>query len=229
MTDSAEVPKGPQATYEFHFAPDGTSFTVRENLVDILERELLGPIHGPEELLPFSPRSQYLVGYIAPVKLTSALSSEDEAEGTADRGSLVEARVDEEALVEGRGVPAFAVDEGEADAEDDDAEDRAPKQGLMIPSSMGLRFQVPVDLESFVVTATWGTYETVETDKVTKAGRPLRDFQRIPVEESRTVRISDLTQGETITVPLRDSIGLRIDRVRRPDVRASARRDRVVQ
>lgn len=211
MTDSAEVPKGPQATYEFHFAPDGTSFTVRENLVDILERELLGPIHGPEELLPFSPRSQYLVGYIAPVKLTSALSSEDEAEGTADRGSLVEARVDEEALVEGRGVPAFAVDEGEADAEDDDAEDRAPKQGLMIPSSMGLRFQVPVDLESFVVTATWGTYETVETDKVTKAGRPLRDFQRIPVEESRTVRISDLTQGETITVPLRESIGLRID------------------
>ena len=26
------------------------------------ERELLGPIHGPEEVLPFSPRSQYLVG-----------------------------------------------------------------------------------------------------------------------------------------------------------------------
>jgi hypothetical protein len=211
MTESPEITRGPQATYELNHEPDGTSFTVRENLVDVLERELLGPIHGPHELLPFNPRSQYLVGYIAPVKLTSALSAEDEAEGTADRGSLVEARVDEEALAEGRGVPSFAVDEGEADAEDDDAEDRAPKQGLMIPSSMGLRFQVPVDLESFVVTATWGTYETVETDKVTKAGRPLRDFQRIPVEESRTVRISDLTQGETITVPLRESIGLRID------------------
>ena len=44
---------------------------------------------------------------------------------------------------------------GEADATDDDAEDRAPKQGLMIPSSMGLRFQVPPDLKAFTVTATW--------------------------------------------------------------------------
>ena len=66
----------------------------------------------------------------------------------------------------------------EADAEDDDAEDRAPKQGLMIPASMGLRFQVPADLVSFTVTASWGTYETVETDQVTKAGRPVRHYQR---------------------------------------------------
>jgi hypothetical protein len=211
MTDATDTANRPQASYELTFQPDGTSFAVRENLVDILERELLGPIHGPEEVLPFNPRSQYLVGYIAPVKLTDATSSEEQAEVTTDRGSLVEARVDEEALVEGRGVPAFSADEGEADTEDDDAEDRAPKQGLMIPSSMGLRFQVPADLESFVVTATWGTYETIETDKVTKAGRPLRDFQRIPVKESRVVRISELTQGTTTTVPLRESIGLRID------------------
>jgi Helicase conserved C-terminal domain len=211
MTDPAEVSRGPQATYHLHHEPDGTSFTVRENLVDVFERELLGPIHGPEEVLPFSPRSQYLVGYIAPVKLTAAMSSDDQTDETADRGSLIEARVDEEAVADGRGVPSFAIDEGEADAEDDDAEDRAPKQGLMIPSSMGLRFQVPADLESFVVTATWGTYETIETDKVTKAGRPLRDFQRVPVEESRIVRMEDLAQGTTTTVPLRDSIGLRID------------------
>ena len=30
--------------------PDGPSLTARENLVDILERELLGPINGPEEI-----------------------------------------------------------------------------------------------------------------------------------------------------------------------------------
>ncbi len=54
---------------------DGTSFTVRENLVDILERELPGPINGDDELLPFSPRQQYLVGLIAPVKLTSTSGS----------------------------------------------------------------------------------------------------------------------------------------------------------
>ena len=55
-------------TYQLAHVPDGTSYTVRENLVDILERELLGPTGGPEELLPVSPRQVYLVGHIAPTK-----------------------------------------------------------------------------------------------------------------------------------------------------------------
>lgn len=61
-----------EAAYRLTYQPDGTSITVRENLVDILARELLGPIRGPQEVLPFSPRSQYLVGHLAPVKLTGA-------------------------------------------------------------------------------------------------------------------------------------------------------------
>lgn len=35
----------------------------------------------------------------------------------------------------------------------------------MIPASMGLRFQVPPDLVSFTVTASWITYETVESGR----------------------------------------------------------------
>lgn len=77
---------------------------------------------------------------------------------------------------------------------------------------MGLRFQVPPDLEAFTVTASWGTYESVQTDKVTKAGRPIRHFQRIPVEEPRTIRLADLAAGQTTTIPLRDTICLRVDR-----------------
>ncbi|MBI5340556.1 MAG: helicase [Mycolicibacterium rufum] len=212
MTIAVERAEEPGSTYELTFEPDGSSFTVRENLVDILERELLGPIHGPDELLPFSPRSQYLVGYIAPVRLTGATAGNgDVAEGT-ERGELAEARADENAATEGRGIPAFAADDGEADAADDDAEDRAPKQGLMIPSSMGLRFQVPPDLEAFTVTASWGTYESVQTDRVTKAGRPIRHFQRLPIEEPRIIRLADLDAGQTTTIPLRDTICLRVDR-----------------
>lgn len=79
-----------------------TSITVRENLVDILARELLGPIRGPQEVLPFSPRSQYLVGHLAPVKLTGAALIDDNA---------VQARANAEALAEGGGVPAYAADE----------------------------------------------------------------------------------------------------------------------
>jgi hypothetical protein len=40
----------------------------------------------------------------------------------------------------------------------------------MIPASMGLAVPGAGGLESFNVTASWGTYESVETDEVTKAG-----------------------------------------------------------
>jgi hypothetical protein len=197
-----------QASYELSYDLDGSSYAVRENLVDIVQRELLGPSRGSEERLPFSPRSQYLVGHIAPVKLVGSATT---SPGDSDGGDLIEVRTDDVGATEGRGVPAYAADETEADAEDDDAEDRAPKQGLMIPASMGLRFQIPSDLEAFRVVASWGTYETVETEKVSKAGRPIRAYQRTPVEEPRTIRLADLTHGQTATVPLRESIALRID------------------
>ncbi len=199
--------------YVLNHDADGTSFTVRENLVDILERELLGPINGPDELLPFSPRQRYLLGLIAPVKLTSTSASGlDQPEAN----DLTEVRLDE-GYTEGRGVPTVSADEGGAETEDDDVEDRAPKQGLMIPASMGLRFQVPTDLASFTVTASWGTYETVETDKVNKAGRPVRQYQRTPVEEGRTVALHDSKPGHTTTIVLRDAICLRIDRYDDPE------------
>ncbi|WP_084675257.1 DISARM system helicase DrmA [Microbacterium sp. oral taxon 186] len=204
---NAQTPAGSE--YVLNFPTNGSSFGVRENLVDILERELLGPIHGEEELLPFSPKQMYLVGLVAPVKLTDIGSSVLDQD---DADDLAEVRLDEDGVTEGRGVPTVAADESEADAEEDDVEDRAPKQGLMIPASMGLRFQVPSVLPSFEVTASWGTYETVETDEVTKAGRPVRKYQRTPVEERRTISLRSLIPGRTETVVLRDAICLRIDR-----------------
>ena len=113
--------------YRLRHEPDGTSFVVRENLVDILERELLGPIHGSTELLPFSPRSQYLVGLIAPVKLTSGASaakSDDEID--SERGHLIESRMAADGV---RGVPAAGADETEAEAEGDDPGRQGPKAG----------------------------------------------------------------------------------------------------
>ncbi|SMD11192.1 DISARM system helicase DrmA [Lentzea albidocapillata] len=213
MTEATTETSAAQASYELSYELDGSSYAVRENLVDILQRELLGPSHGPEETLPFSPRSQYLVGHIAPVKLVGSATA---SPGDSDGGDLIEVRTDGDGMAEGRGVPAYAADDTEADAEDDDAEDRAPKQGLMIPASMGLRFQVPGDLEAFRVIASWGTYETVETEKVSKAGRPIRGYQRTPVEETRTIRLADLVHGQTATVQLKESIVLRIDRYNDP-------------
>ena len=203
---------GSSKDYALEFDLDGGSLAVRDNLVDILDRELLGPIHGPDEVLPFSPRSQYLVGQIAPVKLSGVVVEEiADTEGLGEE-PLVEERTDIVAASEQRGVPAYSADKTEADAEGDDPDDRTPKQGLMIPASMGLRFQVPLDLESFLVTASWGTYASVESEEVTKDGKPIRHYQRTPVEESRKVVMADLAPGRTTTIPLRDSIVLRVDR-----------------
>jgi hypothetical protein len=209
MTDGIEGTVTADSGYGLNYTMDGTSVRVRENLVDILERELLGPINGEQELLPFSPKQQYLVGLIAPVKLTGTTVSELEQD---DADDLAEVRLDEDGVAEGRGVPTVASDDSDADTEDDDAGDRTPRQGLMIPASMGLRFQVPMDLGSFDITATWGTYDTVETDEVSKAGHPIRKYQRTPVEEVRTIALADLTPGRTETIVLRDAICLRIDR-----------------
>ncbi|HEX5121509.1 MAG TPA: DISARM system helicase DrmA [Pseudonocardiaceae bacterium] len=209
MADATIETSGAQASYELNYDLDGSSYAVRENLVDIVQRELCGPIHGPEERLPFSPRSQYLVGYIAPVKLVGSATA---TPSDSDGDDLIEVRTDDDAATEGRGVPGYAADEAEADAEDDDVEDRAPKQGSMLPASMGLRFQVPAELDAFRVIASWGTYETVQTDKVSKVGRPIREYQRTPVDEARTIRLADLVPGRTVTLPLRESIVLRVDR-----------------
>lgn len=143
-----------EAAYRLTYQPDGTSITVRENLVDILARELLGPIRGPQEVLPFSPRSQYLVGHLAPVKLTGAALIDDNA---------VQARANAEALAEGGGVPAYAADE--TTPTPTTTPKTAHPSSLMIPASMGLRFQVPPDLVSFTITASWITYETVESGR----------------------------------------------------------------
>lgn len=208
---------GHNEDYALEFDLDGSSLAVRENLVDILRRELLGPINGNEEVLPFSPRSQYLIGYIAPVKLTGVVVEGAVIEEDLEQGPLGEDQTEIVAVSEQRGVPANSSDEPEAENEGDDPDDRTPKQGLMNPASMGLRFQVPADLESFTVTASWGTYMTVESEEVTKEGKPIRHYQRTPIEEPRKVLLAELRSGVTSTIPLRDSVVLRVDRYDDPD------------
>ena len=55
-------------------------------------------------------------------------------------------------------MPVTAVDDSSATGDEDSVEDVPQQRGLMIPASMGLRFQVPADLDAFTVVASWGTY-----------------------------------------------------------------------
>ena len=146
-------------SYRLEHEPDGRSWTARENLADILERELLGPANGPEEVLDGAPDSAYLIGRIAPVKLTARHGRPD---GRGHRASPIPTSATPRMPQAEPGVPVTAVDDSGAGADEDSGvEDEPQQRGLMIPASMGLRCQIPDDLESFTVIASWGVYEPV--------------------------------------------------------------------
>lgn len=113
------APQDKQPEYRLTRDPDGRSWTVRENLVDILQWELLGPAGGPEEILDGVPDVAYLIGRIAPVRLTAGFDDPQDAdagEAATDVGDAVDAG-------ESRGVPVTAVDDSGAGADEDTVED----------------------------------------------------------------------------------------------------------
>ncbi|HUR05523.1 MAG TPA: DISARM system helicase DrmA, partial [Nonomuraea sp.] len=175
--------------------------------VDILERELLGPANGPEEVLDGVPDVAYLVGRIAPVRLASGRqdpSDADESDAATDVGDALDAE-------EGRGVPVTAVDESGAGADEDNVEDDPQKRGLMIPASMGLRCQIPGDLAEFTVAASWGQYEPVK-EKREDSASTIRRYKRIPIEITKTITVAKLDPAHTTMIHLKDTVVLRIDR-----------------
>ena len=205
----------PRPLYDLAFDPDGTSWTARENLTDILTRELLGPAHGDEELLEASPDSLYLVGRIAPTKLTSGALVNGQSAAEKEEPTDDDLVADDEARL-GRGV-AVGEDVGVAGGADDEGvEDSPARRGMMIPASMGLRFQVSADLEAVAVHASWGTYrsENVDDDGAALSEplkRPRRRFRRTPRHHTVVIAVASLTPGNTETVPLEGDVVLRVD------------------
>jgi hypothetical protein len=210
-TSAASQPGRAERPPEYTFArePDGRSWTAREDLVEVLARELLGPMHGPDEVLESSPDAVYLVGRIAPFRLRpddGPPGDEVEPDAPTDVGDELDAQAS-------RGVPVTAVDESAAEADEDTVEDQPQQRGLMIPASMGLRFQVPADLDQVTVTASWGTYHVVRRDAEDDREDPgRRRYRRTPVQVEVTVRLGDVAPGRTFSEPLRDEVVLRVDR-----------------
>lgn len=200
--------------YELKDDPDGTSWRARENLTDIFERELLGPADGIHEEITERPDNVYLVGRIAPTKLTRtwADTSDTKAEDLPpDVDMTAEA-------AETGGITVSDVDNDPSETEDDDPDDRPQRRGLMIPTSMGLRFQIPLDLDEFTITACWGQYgahkeETEEAEQQKdKARRPRRLFKREDFRIPVVIKSTDLPLGHVHEERVRDTVVLRIDR-----------------
>jgi hypothetical protein len=174
----------PPSPYELKEQPDGSAYTARENLEAILERELVGPLYGDDEVISVAPDTAYPLGRIAPSSLTP--DDKGETDGPEDNEDL--------------------------GPDEDGGEDAAPKRGLMIPASMGLRFQIPNDLAAFTVHASWGKYHSrnVEGEKA-EDGRVRREFVRTPMDAGVHVQVAELSEGTTRDYPLADNAVLRVD------------------
>src|ERR1022692_4389174 len=154
------VPTGPVAT-RVPVAPANVlaapaPAAIRDELTDMVIRDLLGPAGGPEEELgQFEDHvyGRYLVGMLAP--------QDSEIPG----GEL-----DELAVGDG--------DEGEEGSEDVGV----PAGSTYFPSSMGMSFVVASDTKEIVVEAEWGQYLRIKSDtQQKKDGAPANVWKRNPV------------------------------------------------
>ena len=130
-----------------------TSEHVREELVDLISRDLVGPWDGPDETIVGTPRARYLAGALAPISLLDGATPATESSTTAREATLDDVRANESLAVPdlsgARDVHGVPADDEESIAEaspSEPDEDRGPESKIIAPSSMGLRFQVPADI-----------------------------------------------------------------------------------
>lgn len=199
--------------YVFDEEPAPTSASARAGLLEILHRELLGPAEGDREVLSTQPTQRYLLGRIAPTRLRgTAEALVTDAAGDSSEG------IDQLEAAASTGVPVTGAEEdtlGAAAEEDrgEDTDDEPVRRGLMIPASMGLRFQVPTDLDALSVHVSWGTYEPVGTtpDSAHTPTDTGTHYQRVPHPHSQRLTLADLTPGQTEDRHLEGDVTLRID------------------
>lgn len=185
------------------------STVVRAELVDLIERELLGPRGGAEEEIKGTPRGAYLVGGLAPVTIDPSLAEVVEFDDGADPALTGAAVTDLDPVSNGQtGVPVPTdEDAGFAEGEDPDA---GPKGALMHPSSMGMRFQVPRDCGILTVTASWGRYETFRREN--EDGHKLQWSRRVPCERTAEIDVRPHTSHAVLEpIELDTDVSLRVE------------------
>ena len=140
---------------------------MREELEEMVLRDLLGPAGGPdEELEDDRVQERYLVGMLAPNKLQTMPEEQDEL-GIAEEGGQEEGK----------------------------AEVGASQKASLSPSSIGMSFCVDSDASSIVVTVRWGHYQKVDSLVITTSkGAPKRVWKR--AQRGGQPRLIPLKEGQ---------------------------------
>jgi hypothetical protein len=146
---------------------DASSFQVRDELQQLVQRDLLGPWDGEtEQFTPraMGPRERYLVGMLGPKHQPK--STLDEADTVSDAESGVHGQT-------------------QGDEAGELPEVLTPQNlGRIWASSMGLSFCVSHDVDVLAVTASWGQYskQEVEDEEGRRRSVWAREPQQFPLE-----------------------------------------------
>ncbi|WP_434740281.1 DISARM system helicase DrmA [Micromonospora sp. SH-82] len=169
--------------------PEATSYQVRDEVEELIGRDLLGPWDGEdEEFRPgaMGPRERYLVGMLGPKQRPRAERTD-----------------------------AAGVQDVDAATQGDGSEAELPEVvtplnlGKMWASSMGLSFAVADDTDVLSVTAEWGRYDLRVTED--EAGKSKRVWYREPVSYAREVRLDGETSYRLpLTVADQDAPGVHL-------------------
>src|SRR5690606_35364499 len=155
----------------------GTASQVRDDLQELVRRDLLGPWDGDAEECPpraMGPRERYLIGMIGPKQRTRTTRA--------------------------RATAVSDVDDGvQADGSEAELPEVITPQNLgkMWAASMGLSFAVPTSVAALAVTASWGRYLRRETKE--ESGRTRSVWTRQPVSYPIEVRLDG---AESYQIPL---------------------------
>jgi hypothetical protein len=196
----------------------GSSESVRERLLELLRRDLVGPhpdFDGDlerEVLKGISPSNWYLTGYLGPRRSSVAERSIKVVKGASDEEqseNLLDALRSSEGMEEGAPGPAQAPDEG--------ANERPPMRSFE-PSSLGLTVLLPPNAQELQARVTWGDYVTEPPldeavfipekreaaleagEKVKEPAKNSLNWRRIPREERLTIRVTPTRQLPAVTV-----------------------------
>ncbi len=180
--------------------PAATSFDVRAELEERLERDLLGPRDGDREELPpgTPPAEWYLLGRLVPRTRPSEplpATPDDEAAGEMLDVDLVDRELTDAADTSGEDVETGP----------------ALRTGTMAASALGLSFRVPLEVQRVVVTASWGTYATGPSQvHTTERGTPRSVWRRTPAGGQMEVDLTDPDPQPLVVDPEREGVVVRV-------------------
>jgi hypothetical protein len=159
---------------------------IREKLVAMIYKDLLGPVNGEnEEVDEPSLTERYLVGAIAPRKRYTKVASGDQIGDQI--GDEIDLTQEEDPAQQDNLAIA-----GKKNSDDGDTEEVAPPSSLF-PSSIGLSFCVDGDFEEIDIHASWGYYQKGESEVITNdKNNPKTVWQRNPINGSGIFKLADI-------------------------------------